>query len=127
MELLAKWERISKIKDAVAKGLELARGEKIIGHSLGASVSLYADGELYDFLKSIEKDLETVFIVSEVKLSKLSNADDTAISSEDVDGLKIKVSAAEGEKCERCWMIKTSVGNDSEHPTLCARCAEALK
>ena len=124
--LLEKWERISKIKDAVAKGLELARGEKIIGHSLGASVTLYADGELYEFLKSIENDLETILIVSNVELKGLDEASD-AITSDDIEGLKIKVSSAEGEKCERCWMIKTSVGEDSEHPTLCHRCAEALK
>ena len=125
-KLIEKWERISKIKDAVAKGLELARGEKIIGHSLGASVTIYADGELYDFLKENESELETIFIVSDVKLKGLSDATD-AIDSEDIPGMKVKVSAAEGEKCERCWMIKTSVGKDSEHPTLCERCAKALK
>ncbi len=124
--LLEKWERISKIKDAVAKGLELARGEKIIGHSLGASVTLYADGELYEFLKSIESDLETILIVSNVELKGLDEASD-AISSDDIEALKIKVSSAEGEKCERCWMIKTSVGKNDAHPPLCARCAEALK
>ncbi len=125
VSLLEKWERISKLKDAVSKGLEIARTNKVIGHSLGASVTLYADGELLDFIKSIEKDLETVFIVSDVKIKALSEAED-AIDCEDVLGLKVKVSQAEGEKCERCWMIKTSVGENKDHPTLCSRCADAL-
>ncbi|MBE7029662.1 MAG: isoleucine--tRNA ligase [Ruminococcaceae bacterium] len=125
VSLLEKWERISKLKDAVSKGLEIARTNKVIGHSLGASVTLYADGELLDFIKSIEKDLETVFIVSDVKIKALGEAED-AIDCEDVLGLKVKVSQAEGEKCERCWMIKTSVGENKDHPTLCSRCADAL-
>lgn len=126
-ELLNKWERISKIKDAAAKALELARTDKIIGHSLGAAVTLYADGNLYEFLKSIENELETIFIVSDAKVSELNAADENAVISEDFENLKISVKAATGEKCERCWMIKESVGNDSEHPHLCHRCVEALK
>ncbi len=125
-QLLAKWDRISKIKDATAKALELARTDKVIGHSLGAKVTLYADGNLYEFLKSVENDLETIFIVSDAKVLELKDAQD-AVSSEDFENLKISVKAADGEKCERCWMIKESVGKNSEHPTLCSRCVEALK
>ena len=104
----------------------VARTEKVRGHSLGAKVSLYADGNLYDFLKSVEADLETVFIVSYAEVGELKDAED-AVQSEDFENLKISVKPADGEKCERCWMIKESVGKDSEHPQLCARCVEALK
>ena len=34
---------------------------------------------------------------------------------------------AGGEKCERCWTYSETVGKDSEHPTLCARCAAVVK
>ena len=34
--------------------------------------------------------------------------------------------AATGKKCERCWVHETSVGSDSEHPTICQRCRNAL-
>ena len=62
-----------------------------------------------------------MFIVSEVTVSEgePENAGDF--------GVGIKISAADGEKCERCWKFDTSVGEDSEHPTLCKRCAEVIK
>jgi len=43
------------------------------------------------------------------------------------EDLKVSVKAAEGTKCERCWIYSDSVGKDSEHPTLCHRCVEVLK
>jgi isoleucyl-tRNA synthetase len=30
-------------------------------------------------------------------------------------------------KCERCWHWETDVGANSEHPTICGRCVEAVK
>ena len=39
----------------------------------------------------------------------------------------ISTNKASGEKCERCWSISKTVGQNSEHPTLCARCCENLK
>jgi isoleucyl-tRNA synthetase len=29
-------------------------------------------------------------------------------------------------KCERCWNLRPSVGQDSEHPTLCDRCVRVV-
>ena len=45
----------------------------------------------------------------------------------DLEGVSFTVTKAEGEKCERCWSYKDTVGKDPEHPTLCARCCEAVK
>lgn len=41
--------------------------------------------------------------------------------------LAATVKPADGEKCERCWTYETSVGADAAHPTVCARCAAALR
>ena len=53
-EIAEKWEKIIKIKNIVAKDLELARAEKTIGNSLDAKVTIYAEGEEYKFLKENE-------------------------------------------------------------------------
>lgn len=119
-----KYDMLLKIRSDVSKALELARGEKIIGHSLNAKVHLIADGKTYDFLKENEQDLVTVFIVSAVCVEK--GTSDDGYKAEEVDSLSIKVTAAEGEKCERCWMFSDTVGLNADHPTLCARCAEAI-
>lgn len=112
----ASWDRIHLIRDEVKKSLELARKEKVIGSSLEAKVEISCGGELYDFIKSVENELTTVFIVSDVTVIKTENKE-----------LEVKVSHADGEKCERCWIYSNTVGKNSNHPTLCKRCAEILE
>ena len=119
---IAKWDRIHEIRTDVQKALELARNEKVIGKPLEAKVTLYADGELADFLKSELKSLPEIFITSAVEI-----ADGEGEFKGDVKGLSITVNKADGEKCERCWKFSDTVGQDSEQPTLCAHCAETMK
>ena len=33
----------------------------------------------------------------------------------------------EGEKCERCWSISETVGQNEAHSTLCVRCADVVE
>ncbi len=121
-EFIAKWDRIHSVRYDVQKALELARNEKIIGKPLEAEVSLYADGELYDFLKSVEAQLPEIFITSSVTVE---NGEGEVKG--DVEGLSVTVSKADGEKCERCWKFSDTVGQDENHPTLCAHCAKVMK
>lgn len=121
-DFIAKWERIHSVRYDVQKALELARNEKIIGKPLEAKVELFAQGELYDFLKSVEADLPEIFITSSVTVS---NGEGEVKG--DVEGLSVTVSKADGEKCERCWKFSNTVGSDAEHPTLCAHCASVMK
>ena len=76
---------------------------------------------MYDFLKSIEDMLTTVFIVSAVNINEGKGGD-----MQGETGIGVAVKHAEGEKCERCWGFSKSVGECSEHPTLCARCAAII-
>ena len=118
-ELRAKWEKIVKIKEIVSKKLEEARAEKIIGHSLNAKVTLFAEGDLYSFVKENKDLLQTVFIISNLEVEENQRSNE--------EKLGVKIEQAEGEKCERCWMYSTTVGEDKENPTICHRCSEALK
>lgn len=122
--LAAKWEKILVLREDVKKALEVERAAKHIRASLEAAVTLYCDGELYDFVKSIEDDLATIFIVSQVNIVK---GEGEGFRGEDNEGLTVGVTPAQGEKCERCWTYSETVGTDAEHPTLCARCAHILK
>ncbi|MCK5914479.1 MAG: hypothetical protein KAG12_11420, partial [Desulfuromusa sp.] len=67
--------------------------------------------------------LPTYFIVSQVELTSDLPAGEGA---ESIPDLKIQILPADGEKCDRCWNFATSVGENSEHPTICARCTAAL-
>ncbi len=125
-ELSDKWEKIFELRSDVSKALEIARANKTIGHSLNAKVTLYADGENLEFIKSIENDLVTIFIVSAVDIKNLSDAPATAQKGEEMPEVKVYVEQAPGDKCERCWMFSEFVGKDDKHPTLCKRCADVV-
>lgn len=114
-EFMEKWEKIDELRDIVNKALEEARGQKLIGKSLEAKVTLNCGRDWYDFAKSVENDLVSAFIVSAVSVEK-----------SEFDGVNVKVEVAPGEKCERCWTHSDTVGKCAEHPTLCARCAEIV-
>ncbi|MDQ1913008.1 isoleucine--tRNA ligase [Paenibacillus sp. GD4] len=122
--LESKWEKFTELRDGVLKALEEARKEKLIGNSLSAEVQLYPDQETFDFLQGFEQ-LDQLFIVSAVALHQPGAAvPEGALTFQ---GLSVKVAVAEGEKCERCWIVTPEVGHDAEHPTLCKRCSSVIK
>jgi isoleucyl-tRNA synthetase len=122
--LLATWQRLLDVREAVTKSLEQARQEGRIGHSLDARVQLgfEADGPLGELLGSRLAGLPTLFIVSQVERSELTANEESPL----VAGLRVAVERAAGEKCARCWNYRTSVGADANHETLCAPCIAAL-
>ena len=61
-----------------------------------------------------------------VRLAKSLGLAAIAVTDHDT-AAGVKRAKAEGEKCERCWVISKTVGENSEHPTLCSRCCENLK
>ena len=113
-EIAEKWEKIIKVKNIVAKDLELARAEKTIGNSLDAEVTIYAEGEEYKFLKENEELIKLVLIVSGLEIQENNRKQE--------EKLGVKVEHATGEKCERCWMY-----NDHLEDGLCPRCKEVLE
>jgi len=110
----------------VAKALEIARKDRLIGHSLEAHVAIVAGEELFAFLKGVERDLTSFFIVSSVDLRQGVPPQDVFLSRE-IEGLGVGVSHAKGDKCERCWNYSEFVGRDAGHPTVCKRCLDVLQ
>lgn len=113
-KMLGDWNQLFEVRDQVLRALEEARVAKQIGSSLEAKVTLTATGNTLRLLKSHESELRYIFIVSQVELREGHE-------------LKISVSNADGEKCERCWNYSTRVGESSKFPTVCERCAAALE
>ena len=113
-ELSKKWEEIIKVKDIVAKELELKRAEKVIGNSLDAKVTIYAEADEYKFLKENEELLKTVLIVSGLKIEENNRKQEIKLG--------VKVEHADGEKCDRCWMY-----DEHTEDGLCPRCQKVLE
>ena len=120
-ELDDKFKKIIEIKELASKKLEEAREEKLIGQTLEAKVTVSAnkENELYQIIENNKNLIEDVLIVSELELKE-----DSSIGKEE---LRVNISRAEGEKCERCWKYTKDIGIDKENPTICKRCSEVLK
>jgi len=122
-QLEERYEQLQKVRSEVSKQLENARADKQLGQSLEAKVLLDVPASYQPLMTEYLDLLPTYFIVSQVELTTDLPA---AVEAENIPGLKLQILSAEGEKCERCWNYATSVGQDSEHPTICARCVAAL-
>ena len=111
---MAKWDKIVSVRDAINAALEAARNEKKIGKSLEAKVALTVPAEDAFLAEMDQEKLADLFIVSQVQVT---------VGGE----LSVSVAEAAGEKCERCWKHHIKVGSDTEHPTLCPRCAKVIR
>jgi isoleucyl-tRNA synthetase len=124
-DALAKaWETLIGVRRDVLKPIEELRIQKTIGHSLESEVTLFANGETYDFLKENIDELSQLFVVSDVTLEKRNGRVPDAYSGELVD---VKVVKSEAQKCTRCWRFLKNVGKNKNHPDLCDRCASVVE
>jgi isoleucyl-tRNA synthetase len=124
-QLAERWELLLAVRGEVTKALEAARTQKLIGHALDAAVILSVDAELYTRLARYAAELRSIFIVSAAELVQ-DEPRTEAFEGGEVKGLRVRVQPAAGEKCHRCWIHETSVGQNPRHPTICSRCTRAL-
>ena len=127
-DLEHRWDDLLNVRAIVQARLEEKRREKLIGSSLEAKVILHASksNPMYDVLKSYEAFLPSLFIVSQVELRSINHVSETLMRDLS-DGFGVEVTKAAGQKCERCWNYRETVGIDKDHPTLCDRCLEAIR
>ena len=116
-ELTTKFAEFNLLRADILKALEEARNAKVIGKSFAAEVTLYPAPHVAKLIKTLNFNLGQVFIVSKFNLS-----------TTEIDGVKydsgiIKVEAAKGVVCSRCWQVVDEINEDE----LCPRCAEVLK
>lgn len=118
-----KWDKIIAVREDVNKALEQARSGKLIGKPLDANVVITASDAGKTFLDECGQDLAKLCIVSSVTVQSGEGEGD---AYEALGGVHITVSRMEGEKCARCWIYDPTVGENAEHPCLCARCAAVI-
>jgi isoleucyl-tRNA synthetase len=119
-----KWETLIRVRAEVTKALEQARADKVIGHSLDASVTIGLNDDLYAVMAHFRDELRSILIVSKAEIAK--GEIDEAVKGQETEGVWIKVQPAGGEKCQRCWVYDDSVGQIEGHSTICSRCHGAL-
>lgn len=100
-----------ELREGVTKALEQSEFKK----SQEAALIFTLSPGAHEMLSAQPTQLLTeFFIVSEVTLKRAESAETL-----------IEVRKASGEKCPRCWNYRI-LGEDTNHPELCARCAQVL-
>lgn len=122
-ELLDMWIEFMSFRDQVHKALELARDQKVIGKSFEAAVTVYTNEPMMALFKALNTDIAQILIVSSFEVLPYDQRVEDAVVFDD---LAILVTKAEGEVCDRCRAVRTSVGTHPELPNLCTRCVDIL-
>lgn len=119
--LAATFDKIVSVRGVVTGALEVKRAEKQIGAGLEAHPKVYvSDTALKAILSS--SGFADICITSGVDIVEGAAPAD-AFTLADMTGVGVVFAKAEGQKCERCWKYTKDVGSDSQHPTVCSRCA----
>jgi isoleucyl-tRNA synthetase len=118
--LRADFDSLMSVRDDALKALEVARQEKLIGSGLEAVITIHAPKERYRLLQRYAKDLRFLFIVSGVEIKN-------SVTGNSGTSLRVEVSKAPGQKCERCWNYSVQVGKSKVYPGVCERCVAALE
>lgn len=111
--LKEKWQILFKIREQLYKEIEEKRQTKEIASSTEAKVIITTNHDTYKLLTSVNHMLPMFFIVSQVEIKEGPET--------------IQIEHSSGQKCDRCWQIKESVGKNKSHPTLCNRCVGAVE
>jgi len=125
MNLAQSWSTMISLRGEIFRAIEIARKNKVVGHSLDARVDISPPGDLQSFLEVHLEDIKTLLILSQINIVEEGGIKDPYISTE-FAGLTIGVTKARGKKCDRCWVYSETVGANREHPTICDRCLSNL-
>lgn len=104
-KLIEKWNKIFEIKESFAKDIENARANKEIGSALDAKITIYTNGEEYDFITNNKENIALVAIISELEVV---NSDEK----------KIVVEKSKATKCPRCWTYSHEFSDEG----ICMKC-----
>ena len=132
-DLLARWQRLLALRDAVNVELERLRQQKTVGTSLEAGVSVRVNGSTAELAERYAADLATLFITSDVSVASdpdLPLDADAATAAgarftEPGGAAIIEAQRAGGVRCDRCWRYVPSVSRGAP-AGLCTRCVDAL-
>ncbi len=119
------WGTILPLRTEILRELEKLRAAKTIGSSQEAVVQIGSENpEELATLESLRDTLESVCIVSQVQISGERPAGATALTV--LPKAWVYAVKSSYAKCERCWNLRPSVGQNADHPSLCERCARVV-
>lgn len=118
--LAERWTGVRRLRRVVTGALEVERREKRIGSSLQAAPTVYADEATIAACQGL--DVAELCITSGLTL-EVGDGPSNAYRLDEVPGIAVVPTGADGGKCERCWKVLPEVAGGAD---LCNRCADAV-
>ena len=126
-ELNERWETLLAVRDDVLRRVEALREEKQVKQAMEATVTLASiDEDLLQLMQEYEQQLADLLMVSELTILE-GEPTDEMVAGQDARGLFVHAEPSEHPKCDRCWNLRPTVGQNPEHEDLCERCVEAVE
>ena len=114
-----RWDRYRELRELAFLKIEPMRRDKLLGSGQEAFVRISTDEA---GAATLDPDLlATVLIVSGVEV--VGDRPESVPSGEEV----VSASRSPHPKCERCWNLRPTVGQDPDYPALCDRCARVMR
>jgi isoleucyl-tRNA synthetase len=120
-EEIFNWERLFAYRVGAMPGLEALRQNKIIGKTLDAKVIARGDEETLAPVIKLPSEFQELLGASQFSFETLGEPGKQGIN------FAFSRVDANRQKCERCWHWETDINQNTEHPTICGRCVEAVK
>ncbi|MDR2464186.1 MAG: isoleucine--tRNA ligase [Holosporales bacterium] len=118
-DLAEKWKKIREVRRVITNAIEQERLAKTITSSLQGQVVLFVTKDLAKLLKDI--DMAELAIISSFSIL-VGQPPAGAVTLDEVPGVGVIASSAQGTKCVRCWKF-CKKANDLQ---LCDRCASVI-
>lgn len=123
--LALRWNKVRRVRRVVTGALEIERMAKRIGSSLDSSPQVFvSDPDLFKAVQGL--DMAEICITSHISI-QIGEGPESAFRSDDVRGVAVLHTSAQGKKCARCWKILSDIGTDPDYPDVSARDARALR
>lgn len=117
-------EKLLSVRRVVTGAIEVQRRDKVIRSSLEAKPVIYIEDA--DLKNLVDPATFAEFVITSAVEIGEGAAPEGAFALDDVQGVRVIVEKADGEKCERCWTYTDDVGSDTSHPSICKRCADVV-
>lgn len=121
--LLADWQAFMVFRTQAQKALEEARNAKVIGKSLEAHLTVYADASVSDLLAKLNSNIAQLLIVSDLTVTDASAPENAVI----FENVAFTVDRASGEVCDRCRRISPDVAERPYQAHICQHCADIVE
>ena len=118
------WPALMQLRRDVMRELERLRDGGAIGAPLDAEVDIYCVPAEFERFAALGEELRFLLITSEARVHRATQPPPGAVPASEAarEGVWVSVAASTHAKCVRCWQHRPEVGDDGEHPELCARC-----